>query len=118
MKLKPIKQVTLLADADDSLITLNRVISLLRSRRFAIVSVAAAQTHSPGVVRLTIVIEAERTRSDRVAACLAKLADVWNVTELDPAQTEALVSVRHARPAGRGGLTEGRPRRSIVTIAR
>ena len=36
---------------------------------------------------LTIVIDAARTRSARVAASLAKLADVWNVAELDPAKT-------------------------------
>jgi acetolactate synthase-1/3 small subunit len=102
MKPRAVKQVTLVADADDTLITINRVISLLRARRFAIVSVAAARTHTPGVARLTIVIDAGRTPSGRVTASLAKLADVWNVAELDPAETlcRELALVRVAAVSG------------------
>lgn len=87
MKPRPLNHVTLVANAEDSLITINRVISLLRARRFSIVSVGAAQTRSLGVAHLTIVIDGERTPSGRVIASLAKLADVWNVVELDPAET-------------------------------
>lgn len=75
---------TVVADAQDSSVTLNRVVSLLRGRRFAVVSFTAARSHVPSIARLTIVVDAAHTRPGRVAACLAKLADVWNVQELEP----------------------------------
>ena len=97
------KHVTLVADADDTLITINRVISLLRVRRFAVVSIATARTHTPGVARLTIVIDADRTPSGRVTASLAKLADVRNVVELDPVEKlcRELALVRVAAVSGK-----------------
>lgn len=89
---------TIVADAQDSMLTLNRVVSLLRGRCFAVVSFTAARSHRPGIARLTIVVDGARTRPARVAACLAKLADVWNVNQLEPADSlvreMALVRVR------------------------
>lgn len=103
MKSGVVKHVTLVADADDTLITINRVISLLRVRRFAVVSVATARTRTSGVARLTIVIDAARTPSGRVIASLAKLADVRNVVELDPVEglCRELALVRVAAVSGR-----------------
>lgn len=93
---------TIVADAQDSVLTLNRVVSLLRGRCFAVVSVTAAKSHRPGVARVTIVVDAARTRPARVAACLAKLADVWNVSQLDPAHSlvREMALVRVLCPAG------------------
>jgi acetolactate synthase-1/3 small subunit len=92
---------TVVADAQDSAVTINRVVSLLRGRYFAIVSFTAAKSHLQGVARLTIVIDAARTGPARVAACLSKLADVWNVQELVPAQSlrREMVLVRVRCPA-------------------
>ena len=63
---------TIVADAQDSLVTLNRVVSLLRGRCFAVVSFTAAKSHRPGIARLTIVVDAaHRSRigdSDRDAS--------------------------------------------------
>jgi len=73
-----------LADADDNPITINRVVSLLRGRRFEIVSFTTAKSDRQGTARLTIVIDADRSRAARVVECLAKLADVSNVRELRP----------------------------------
>lgn len=102
---EPRQHVTIVADAEDKLITLNRVVSLLRARQFSTVSLGAAQTQTPGVVRLTIVIDSERTRPSRVVACLSKLVDVWNVAERSPdallCRELALVKVTVA-PGGAG----------------
>jgi acetolactate synthase-1/3 small subunit len=59
------------------------VVSLLRGRCFAVVSFTAAKSHRPGIAHLTIVVDTARTKAGRVAARLAKLADVWNVRELE-----------------------------------
>ena len=80
----PHHHVTIVADAEDKLITLNRVVSLLRARQFSTVSVGTAQTQTPGVVRLTIVVDSEHTQPSRVVAYLSKLVDVWNVAERSP----------------------------------
>ena len=100
--MSPPRRVTLVADAEDTLITINRVISLLRARRFAIVSVATARIREHGKVRLTIVVDAETTRPDRVVACLAKLEDVWNVAVFDPANglCRELALVKMTAPSG------------------
>ena len=80
---------TIVASARDSVLAINRVVSLLRGRCFAVVSFTAAKSHQPGIARLTIVVDAALTRPARVAACLAKLDDVWNVSQLDPAHSLA-----------------------------
>lgn len=117
---------TVVADAHDNPLTLNRVVSLLRGRCFTVLSFTAARSHQPGVVRLTIVIDAGRSRPGRVAACLSKLADVWNVRELDPtaALMREVVLVRvlcasHEQPAlmdaaSRGTLVIHRDAASLV----
>src|SRR5687768_4127166 len=78
-------QSTLIARGLDGLSTLNRIVSLLRGRSFGIVSLTAARTDAPGVAHVTIVVDASRTRPDRVASCLEKLEDVLSVEEIDPA---------------------------------
>jgi len=83
--MSPPRRVTLVADAEDTLITINRVISLLRAKRFAVVSVSTARILAQGRVRLTIVVDAEATSPAWVVACLAKLEDVWNVAVFDHA---------------------------------
>lgn len=92
---------TIVADAQDSLMTMNRIVSLLRSRCFEVLSITVARSETPGVARLTIVIDSERTRPERVVAYLAKLNDVWSVTELENnVATRELALVRIVCPAG------------------
>ena len=102
----PRQHVTIVADVEDKLITLNRVVSLLRSRRFSTVSVGTAKTQTPGVVSLTVVVDAEQTPPRRVVACLSKLVDVWNVTERSPdaSLSRELALVKVAVPPGAAGL--------------
>lgn len=102
----PRQHVTIVADAEDKLITLNRVVSLLRARQFSTVSVGTAQTQTPGVVRLTIVLDSEHTQPSRVVACLSKLVDVWNVAErsLNKSLCRELAFVKVAVPPGVAGL--------------
>jgi acetolactate synthase-1/3 small subunit len=103
---EPRQNVTIVADVDDKLITLNRVVSLLRSRRFSTVSVGTAKTQTPGVVRLTVVVDSKQTPPRRVVACLSKLVDVWNVTERSPdaSLSRELALVKVAVPPGVAGL--------------
>ena len=112
------RQVTLVADAEDSLIAINRVISLLRAKHFAVVSVATARTRAHGTVRLTIVVDAERTTPDRVVACLGKLEDVWNVAVFDSANglCRELALVRMAVPAGEPDLPPAVAARNDVRV--
>lgn len=116
--MSPPRRVTLVADADDSLITINRVISLLRAKRFAVVSVATARVRAPGRVRLTIVVDAETTGPDRVVACLAKLEDVWNVAAIDPSDTlcRELALVKMTVPAGGPDLPPAVATRNDVRV--
>ncbi len=78
-------QSTLIARGQDGLATLNRIVSLLRGRSFAIVSLTAGRTDAPGIAHVTIVVDASRTSPDRVVSCLEKLEDVSSVEEVDPA---------------------------------
>ena len=78
-------QATLIARGQDSLATLNRIVSLLRGRSFGIVSVTSGRTDAPGMAHVTIVVDASRTSPDRVVSCLEKLEDVSSVEEVDPA---------------------------------
>lgn len=112
---------TIVADAQDSVLTLNRVASLLRGRCFAVVSLTAAKSHRPGLARLTIVVDAARTRPARVAACLAKLADVCNVRQLDPAHAivREMALVRVLCPAGvQHTLSDATSRGGVLVVHR
>lgn len=111
-------RVTVVADAEDNLITINRVISLLRAKRFAVVSVATARIRAPGTVRLTIVLDADTTGPGRVVACLAKLEDVWNVAAIDPANAlcRELALVKMTVPPGGPDLPPAVATRNDVRV--
>ena len=100
------RHVTIVADVEDKLITLNRVVSLLRARQFSTVSIGTAKTERPGVVRLTVVVDSEHTPPSRVVACLSKLEDVWNVNErsLNAALCRELALVKVAVKPGAAAL--------------
>ena len=70
------------------------------------------------MARLTIVIDAERTPSGRVIASLAKLADVWSVAALDPAETlcRELALVRVAALSGTPDLPPAVASRNDVRV--
>ena len=91
---------TLLARVADQPGVLNRVASLFRRRAFNIDTLTVGASETPGVSRMTIVVDATRTSARLVAANLGKLVaveEVKDVTHLPTvARDLALIRVRCA----------------------
>jgi acetolactate synthase-1/3 small subunit len=98
---------TLIASVQDSLQSLNRIVSLLRGRNFAIDSLTLARSERPGVARLTLSVKAP-SRPQRVISCLDKLEEVLTIAEAcapDVVRREAaLIKLRNS-PAVDAWLT-------------
>jgi acetolactate synthase-1/3 small subunit len=69
---------------------LNRVASLFRRRAFNIESLTVGHTEEPGVSRMTIVVDSEKTDTEKVAQNLYKLVNVISVEDI----TESPMVVR------------------------
>jgi acetolactate synthase-1/3 small subunit len=61
---------------------LNRVMSLFRQRMFNVESVAVGHTETPGISRMTFVLEGDDYTVEQVTKQLYKLLEVLKVTEL------------------------------------
>ena len=61
---------------------LNRVASLFRRRNFNIISLAVGHSETPGVSRMTIVIQTDDGGAQRIAAHLYKLINVLRVEDI------------------------------------
>jgi acetolactate synthase-1/3 small subunit len=61
---------------------LNRVVLLCRRKRFSITSLTFGRTEVAGVVRMTMVVEADHEAAARLAANIAKLVDVVTVEDV------------------------------------
>ena len=89
---------TLLARVADQPGVLNRVASLFRRRAFNIDTLTVGASETPGVSRMTIVVDATRTSARLVAANLGKLVaveEVKDVTHLPTVDRDlALIRVR------------------------
>jgi len=73
---------TLVALVEDKPGVLDRVASLFRRRAFNIESLTVGHTEQPGVSRMTILIDSNRTNAERVTANLYKLVNVIQVADL------------------------------------
>jgi len=71
------------ASMRDSLQALNRAVSLLRARNFRVTSVSTVRSEHGEVSRLVVVVDEAQARPERVASCLEKLEEAWNVTAVD-----------------------------------
>ncbi|MGD8243942.1 MAG: acetolactate synthase small subunit [Anaerolineae bacterium] len=89
---------TLVAWVEDKPGVLNRVASLFRRRAFNIESLTVGHTEAPGVSRMTIVVDSERTDAEKVVQHLYKLVNVIKVEDVteQPAVIRdlALIKVR------------------------
>ena len=89
---------TLVAWVEDKPGVLNRVASLFRRRAFNIESLTVGHTEEPGVSRMTIVVDGERTDTEKVVQNLYKLVNVIRVEDVtrQPAVMRdlALIKVR------------------------
>ena len=79
---------------------LNRVGLLCRRKRFPIESLALGRTETPGTVRMTMVVDADRESGRRLAANLEKLVDVVRVEDISdrPAVFRDLAMIKVAAP--------------------
>jgi acetolactate synthase-1/3 small subunit len=89
---------TLVAWVEDKPGVLNRVASLFRRRAFNIESLTVGHTEQPGVSRMTIVVDSERTDAEKVVQHLYKLVNVIRVEDVTEKPTVtrdlALIKVR------------------------
>ena len=76
---------TLIARVEDKPGVLNHVASLFRRRAFNIESLTVGHTETPGVSRMTIVVDSTRTDAEKVAQNLAKLVNVIRVDDISDA---------------------------------
>ena len=87
---------TLIALVEDKPGVLNRVASLFRRRAFNIESLTVGHTERPGISRMTIVVDSDRTDAQKVAQHLYKLVNVIQVDDVteQPAVVRDLALIR------------------------
>jgi len=78
---------TIVALVDDKPGVLNRVTSLFRRRAFNIDSLTVGRTETPGISRMTIVVDTEEQNIERLIAYLVKLVNVIQVFNLSSVPT-------------------------------
>jgi acetolactate synthase-1/3 small subunit len=79
---RPITAHTLVVLMQDHPGVLNRVSSLLRQRGFNIESLTVSHSDTPGISRMTLVVDANTTNVEQVGKQLYKLIEVTKVTEV------------------------------------
>jgi len=98
MTIKPPSLRTFIAYVEDLPGVLNRVTSLFRRRSYNIESLTVGRTHTEGVSRMTIVMEADDDAARRIEANLYKLVNVLKVEDTAQSATVArelaLIKVR------------------------
>ncbi len=73
---------TLIALVEDKPGVLNRIASLFRRRAFNIESLTVGHTEQPGISRMTIVVDSDRTDVQQVTRHLYKLVNVIQVEDV------------------------------------
>ena len=94
---------TLVTLVEDKPGVLTRVASLFRRRAFNIESLTVGHTETPGVSRMTIVLDSSQTNAERVIANLYKQVNVIYVADLRgvPAVSRDLLLVKVVAPPER-----------------
>ena len=94
---------TLVALMQDHPGVLNRVASLFRRRGFNIESLAVGHTETPGISRMTIVVDGSQTSVEQVIKQLYRLIEVLKVSDVtaDPNIARELVLVKVHAPSSR-----------------
>ena len=87
---------------EDRMITLTRAVGLLRRRNYPVRSFAVGPTATPGLARLTIMIQSDSSTAERAVQHLQKMIGVREASALPPdgavAREVALVKVRAPGP--------------------
>lgn len=83
---------------EDHLITLNRVVGLIRRRNFPVRTLSVGPTGAPGVSRLTIMMQSDEAAAERAVQHLQKVVGVHDAAVIPPgdavARELALVKLR------------------------
>ena len=79
---RPVSAHTLVVLMQDHPGVLNRVSSLMRQRGFNIESLTVSHSDTPGISRMTLVVDASTTNVEQVGKQLYKLIEVTKVTEV------------------------------------
>jgi len=89
---------TFVVETDDRPDVLSRVTSLFRRRSFELQSLAVGRTETPGVLRMTLSVDADAGLAERIVTHLYKLAQVIRVEDITgrPSIVRDLVLVRVA----------------------
>ena len=98
---------TFVVHVEDKPGVLNRVASLFRRRGFNIESLTVGHTETPGVSRMTIVVDADEVGARRVEANLYKLV---NVLRVDDVTRRPSVDARPGADQGHGDARDARRR--------
>ena len=100
---------TLVALVENKPGVLNRIASLFRRRNFNIDSLTVGRTHRPHVSRMTIVVDAEQSNPNLIAANLLKLVNVIEVRVVSDkphvSRDLALIKVRTDDADSRNAVT-------------
>ncbi len=85
---------------EDRLITLNRVVGLIRRRNFPVRSLSVGPTDAPGVSRLTIMMQSDEAGAERAVQHLQKVIGVYEAAAIPQgkavARELALIKLRFA----------------------
>ena len=95
---------TLVALMEDRPGVLTRVVSLFRRRNFNIESIAVGHTETPGISRMTLVVDGSDSVVEQVTKQLYKLINIRKVSDVseDPTVDRELALIRvSARPSSR-----------------
>jgi acetolactate synthase I/III small subunit len=94
---------TLVALMQDHPGVLNRVANLFRRRGYNIDSLSVGQTETPGISRMTIVVNASDSTVEQVIKQLYRLIEVLKVSDVthDPNVSRELVLIKVHAPANR-----------------
>jgi acetolactate synthase-1/3 small subunit len=74
---------------EDHLITLNRVVGLIRRRNFPVRSLSVGPTGTPGVSRLTMMMQSDETAAQRAVQHLQKVVGVHDAALITPGEAVA-----------------------------
>jgi acetolactate synthase I/III small subunit len=85
---------------EDQLITLTRAVGLIRRRNFPVRSLAVGPTDTPGVSRLTIMMQSDQATADRAVQHLQKIIGVRDAVAIPQGEAVAReIALVKLRPA-------------------
>lgn len=92
---------TFVALVEDKPGVLNRVVSVFRRRQFNIESLTVSHTHQPGISRITIVVDSDKTEVERIIPYMHNLINVVQVEDLthEPCVNRDLALIKVSAPS-------------------